>query len=179
LCVLCKEEGADTSIHSTRINIPERLDKINKVWEYRRAGKTFDWIAEEMEFCQKTARNLFKEGLQLQAPPGAEEERILAVQQNEEQYAQAADLYNDTTDVTERVRILSVMDKLLKSRRELLGIDAPTKFQQVPGNGGLTQRELELAKIVKDLKEKHDRDQAAGPRRTPRRSAQARQKRSD
>lgn len=113
-----------------RSNMVELADYINKIWEYRRENVPFDVIAEELGISSSTARKYFKEGYQMNAPPGAAEERILLVQQLEQLLYRAQQMLDGSVnDPDKAVKLLNVMSKLLKDKRELLGLDAAKKFE--------------------------------------------------
>jgi hypothetical protein len=110
----------------------ERQEQINKVWEMKRLGHTFAEIAEEMKCSTATAHKLFKEGRQQLAPPGAEEMRVLALMQMEENYAELTRLSDEVIDNPDlKLKLILARDKLLKSMRELMGTDAAIKYKQM------------------------------------------------
>lgn len=128
----------------------ERVERINLVWKYRREHKTFPWISETMGISVSTAHKYFKEGYRMKAPPGAEEDRVLAIEHLDEMLADAKEAYNELVEPLEKLKALEVMNKLLKSKRDLLGLDAPTKFQGVVHN--VDAQELELAQMIERMK---------------------------
>ncbi len=136
-----------------------RQERINEVWERRRRGESFALIAEEMSMSSSTAHKLFKEGLFQQAPQGAEEERVLAIQQLDELYYQSMKALDDIVDPLEKLKALAMLNTILKSRRELMGLDAPTKFQGVVHN--VDARELELAALIREMEAKDAATEAA------------------
>jgi methylphosphotriester-DNA--protein-cysteine methyltransferase len=107
----------------------ERSEQMREVWDRRRENETFTEIAEAMGISRSTAHKLFKEGLKLQMPQAAEEERLLQIQQQEELIAEAFRTLKRITDPVDRLKALLAINTLYKSRRDLMGLDAPTKFQ--------------------------------------------------
>lgn len=108
----------------------EQSENWRRVWELRRERKTFTEIAEEMGISRSTAHKYFKEGLKLQMPQAAEEERILAIQQLEEQMADAKKATDRLAhDPEKMLKGIELQVKIGKQIRELMGLDAPTKFQ--------------------------------------------------
>lgn len=103
----------------------ERLKQINRVWELREDHVPFREIAEELGCSVSTAHKLFEEGLQYNAPPAAEAERILTARQVDEALSRVWRLLGRTADVETQLKILATVDKLLKSKRGLHGLDAP------------------------------------------------------
>jgi predicted transcriptional regulator len=145
-----------------------RSKMIQRVWDLRDEGRTYREIAEELGINHQTAVTYFKEGLLANAPPRAEEERILAIRRADEHYSMAQRMLGETADVETKIKILTLMDKLLKSKRVLEGLDAPKKFQHTVHE--MDERDLELAELVREMKARGDQQQ----RRTPRRNAQGR-----
>jgi len=157
------ERRLGQSINHPNPDPVERAEQIRLVWEMRRDGATFPLIAEKLNCSTSTAHKLFKEGLRMNAPPGAEEERILAVQQLDELYHQGIEALRQIIDPVDKLKALVVLDRLLKSRRELLGLDAPTKFQ---GHvAALTEHDLEIREMIQAFQmqaEQQEREQTDG-----------------
>ncbi|HEY0578111.1 MAG TPA: hypothetical protein VGD73_28755 [Pseudonocardia sp.] len=143
-----------------------RAEKINKAWELVRRGKSQAYIAEELGCSQATVSKLLKEGKQAQAPPGLEEERIIELQRNEELTCLVSERLESGEDFATCVELLR---KLAREKRTLLGLDAPKRLN-LTTTPEPTARELELARLVRELQEKHEQGKEPGPRRQPRRS---------
>lgn len=139
----------------------ERAEQINQIWEYKRAGRSYKWIGETMGMSSSTAHKLFKEGLMMQAPPAAEEERILAVQQMEVLFEIGMDQIKLILDPLDKIKALVHLDKLVKSRRELLGLDAAIKFQGMIHE--VTQQDLEIQGMI-DMFKSQEAERAAAQR---------------
>lgn len=101
-----------------------------EVWDRRRNRETYTEIAEAMGISRSTAHKYFKEGLKLQMPQAAEEERILSIQLLEEQLAEAKKATDRLAkDPEKMLKGIELQVKIGKQIRELMGLDAPTKFQ--------------------------------------------------
>jgi len=129
----------------------ERLRQINRVWELRENHVPFREIAEELGCSVSTAHKLFKEGLQYNAPPGAEEERILTARQTDEALTRAWRLFERTNDPEVHIKILTAVARLLKEKRSLLGLDAAKKFQVVTTTSSALDQDI--AQLLKEFGE--------------------------
>lgn len=129
----------------------ERSEDMQRVWELRRNRHTFAEIAKIMRMSPSTVHKLFKEGLKLQMPQAAEEDRLLAIQQIDEMLSQARDVFDAALDNTEKLKALMLQDRLLKSKRELMGLDAAVKFQGTVTHQ--TQLDQEVQELARQLQE--------------------------
>ncbi len=107
----------------------ERSEWIEKVWAMKRNNETYDTISEELGISRATAYKYFKEGLLMHAPPGAEEERIMLVQQLEQLLYVAQKIMDGTNDDETKLKAMDRVMKLYKVKRDLLGLDADKKFK--------------------------------------------------
>ncbi len=86
-----------------------RHERILEVWKYKRAGRSYAWIAETMGISASTAHKYLKEGLMIQAPQAAEEERIIAIQQLDELYAEGRETLDALSDPLDRLKALQML----------------------------------------------------------------------
>ena len=107
----------------------ERMEYVRQVWDMRRDHVPYNEICEKLDIGRATAHKYFKLALGLAAPRVTDEERELAIEQIEAHLHKANQLYAQTTDIDIRLKILMTMDRLLKSKRDLMGLDSAKKFE--------------------------------------------------
>lgn len=126
----------------------QRSEDINFVWKHTRRGKSQAWIAGQLGCSQPTVSRLLKEGRLLHAPPGVEEERIVALARNQELYQLVMDEIEGGVDSSTLAKLVAVADSLEKSRRKLLGIDAPRRVDLTTHE--VDPADVELAEIIRE-----------------------------
>lgn len=97
----------------------ERAEQAYQVVEYKRQGKTFPWIAEEMDMAISTAHKLFGIGIKLMAPPKAKHELSLQYLQLEQLYSDIMDDLSRTTEPSEKAKLYAAAHANLEYRRVL------------------------------------------------------------
>lgn len=121
----------------------ERVESAVRVWQMRRDGRTYEYIAEAEGISKSTAHKRFKEALLARIPYAAEEERQLEVERLDSMLEQLTELLP-----LDPIAVVPVMLRVSKRRAELMGLDAPTKFQ---GTMRVSEPSLELADVLRDL----------------------------
>jgi hypothetical protein len=140
-----------------------RQPKINQVALYKAQGKSFAWIAEKMEISSATAWGYYQEYCKDQGAPEAKAVRNLALEQYEELIQKAWAVMDEAFEPADKLKAIAVLDKLLKSVRELFGTDAAIKYQEVRAEDNGHDRP-DIADIVEEGQE-IDRENAARVRR--------------
>lgn len=116
-----------------------RAERRKVVWELRRAGKSFREIAEMVKAPTMTVYDDYKWNLldRKATPEDAEEQRQLELARYD-RYLAALEVRIDGPPCevcgagTIDVKAIDAATKVSKARRELKGLDAPTKTQEVP-----------------------------------------------
>lgn len=122
----------------------ERVESAVRVWQMRKDGRTYEYIAEAEGISKSTAHKRFKEALLARIPYAAEEERALEA----ERYDAWLERLTEELAHGDPTVIIPVLLRVSKRRAELLGLDAPTKFQ---GTVRVSEPSLELADVLRDL----------------------------
>ena len=128
----------------------ERAEQAYQIVQYKREGKTFPWIAEQMQMSMSTAHHLFGIGIKLMAPPKAKHELALQFLQLEQLYSDIMDDLARTTDPAEKAKLYAQAHSNLAARKELVGGADLTVAQSMKGK---------IRRDMKDLVMKIDDDQ--------------------
>jgi hypothetical protein len=107
-----------TSAHPDRV---ERAEQQELAVRWKREGKTFAEIAEQLECSVSTAHKLFHQGIKRWAPLGSEMELQVIRVQLEEQYRQVVEDIEHTGDLKTKIGLYRVALDNLEKRRKLFG----------------------------------------------------------
>lgn len=164
-CDMAKEDwGTGKHKNNPCPNPVIRSEQIEFVWRHSRLGYTQAWIGENMptdlggRCTQSTVSKLMKEGRQLHAPPAAEDERILALQRNQEQYQALALVLEGGLEPDVLVKVISAMDRIERTRHDLLGIKAPKRIDLTTHE--VDNTDIELNEIINEAKTKRAKREA-------------------
>lgn len=154
-----------------RPNEADLVEKMELIWDLRREERlTFRQIGEKLNISHGNARKWFGEAVKrkLQATPDEMAERVLAIQQIEEEEAATWDLFQGAFDENVKLKALTHLDKLRKSKRELLGLDAAQKFDL--RHTQESEQDTEIRDLIAEFERRKAEHEAAtrGPTRNGR-----------
>ena len=104
---------------------PERVERAARVFELRREGRTYRYIADALDVSVSTAHDLMQEALTARIPAAAETERVLEIERLDRMLAALEDrLAHGVKPET----IVPVMLRVSERRARLMGLDAPKQL---------------------------------------------------
>jgi hypothetical protein len=143
-------------------NMVERTNLMNEVWRRKGDNETYTEIEEAMGISRSLAWKLFHEALKVNAPPAAEAERILMLQQLEVLMSKAQKIFDGTTDEEIKLKAMDRLMSLYKAKRTLLGLDADKKYRVKHEHTTPFDEEVDgLMGQFEDWQQKRDTDTAA------------------
>lgn len=125
-------------------DIFEHAENILRAWDLKAAGKSYKQVAEELGCSISTAHKYVQEAFKSQMPPSAEHERLLMVQQYDNHIGDILAQVDNGVDPDQYAKLMNTLEKYLHSKRQLLGLDAPTKFQGTIGVAAQADLDIQL-----------------------------------
>ena len=121
----------------------EQAEKYTRVLTLRRAGLTFEQIAEQVGYAgRQGAKEAYDSAIKRMGREPAEDLRILENERLDDLWRRAYSQLAQTTDPETFVKLEQVMIRISARRAGLMGLDAPRQLEITGKDGGSVQTDV-------------------------------------
>lgn len=122
---------------------PDQADRYSRVMELRRAGLTFDQIADEVGYAgRQGAKEAYDAAIRRMVREPAEDMQTMENERLDDLWRRAYSRLRAAATIDEFVKVESLMLNISKRRAGLMGLDAPRQVEVAGAGGGVLRTDV-------------------------------------